>query len=86
VSDLKVERKESLTRAEAGKRLAQFAEALTRGSEVELNWGGTSLELRVGADVRTEFEVKVSGDVIEVEIEMTWSTASESAAEPGEKV
>jgi hypothetical protein len=44
-------------------------------AEDELDLGGTSLKLGVADDVRTEFEVEVTGDEIEVEIELTWSTA-----------
>jgi len=74
VADLELERKESLSRAEAAKRLSAFAEALAAGDKVELDLGGTSLTLHVGDEVRTEFEVEVKGDEIEVELELTWST------------
>jgi amphi-Trp domain-containing protein len=74
VADLELERKESLSRAEVAKRLSAFAEALAAGGNVELDLGGTSLKLGVADDVRTEFEVEVTGDKIEVEIELTWST------------
>jgi amphi-Trp domain-containing protein len=77
VADLELERKESLSRPEVAKRLSAFAEALAAGGNVELDLGGTSLKLRVADDVRTEFEVEVTGDEIEVEIELTWSTAPE---------
>jgi amphi-Trp domain-containing protein len=81
VSDLELERKESLTRVEAAKRLSVFAEALASGNNVKLDLGGTSLTLRVADDVRTEFEVEIDGDEIEVEIELKWSTAG--AERPG---
>jgi amphi-Trp domain-containing protein len=79
VSDLELERKESLSRAEAAKRLSTFAEALAAGGKVELDLGGTSLSLHVADDVRMEFEVEVKGDEIEVEMELTWSTAPRAA-------
>jgi amphi-Trp domain-containing protein len=81
VSDLELERKESLTRVEAAKRLSVFAEALASGNNVKLDLGGTSLTMRVADDVRTEFEVEIDGDEIEVEIELKWSTAG--AERPG---
>jgi amphi-Trp domain-containing protein len=82
VSDLELERKESMTRAEAAKRLSAFAQALGSDDELELDLGGTSLKLRVGDDVRAEFEVEVDGDEIEVEIELKWSTAAAKGGSP----
>jgi amphi-Trp domain-containing protein len=76
VSDLELERKESLSRAEAAKRLSAFADALAGGGDVELDLGGTSLTLRVADNLRAEFEVEVDGDEIEVEIELSWSTST----------
>ena len=75
MSDLELERKESMTRAEAAKRLSAFAEALASGDKVELDLGGTSVSIHVADDVRTEFEVEIDGDEIEVEIELKWSTS-----------
>ena len=57
VSDLEIERKESLSRQEATKRLLVIAEALAGGDEVELDLRGRSLTLRVSEDVRVEVEV-----------------------------
>jgi amphi-Trp domain-containing protein len=82
VSDLELERKESVSRAEAAKRLAAFADALASGGRVELDLGGTSLSMRVAENVRTEFEVEVDGDEIEVEIELSWSTSPSRGAAP----
>jgi len=82
VSDLELERKESLTRAEVAKRLSVFADALAKGNKVELDLGGTSLTLRVADDIRAEFEVEVDGDEIEVEIELKWSTATADGERP----
>jgi amphi-Trp domain-containing protein len=80
VSDLELERKESMTRAEVAKRLSAFAEALASGDKIELDFGGTSVSMRVADDVRTEFEVEVDGDEIEVEIELSWSTSGRERA------
>jgi amphi-Trp domain-containing protein len=73
VSDLELGRKESLSRAEAAKRLSAFAEALAAGGEGRAGSGRDVASLRVADDVRTEFEVEVKGDQIEVEMELTWS-------------
>lgn len=75
MSDLELERKESMTRAEAAKRLSAFAAALASGDKIELDLGGTSVSMHVADHVRTEFEVQVDGDEIEVEIELSWSTS-----------
>jgi amphi-Trp domain-containing protein len=73
VSDLEIERKESLSRQEAAKRLMVIAEAVAGGEEVELDLGGTSLSLRVADDVRIEVEVEVDGDEYELELGMVTS-------------
>ena len=73
MSDLEIERKESLTRQETAKRLMAIGEALAGGDEVELDLGGTSLSLRVADDVRVEVEVEVNGDEYELELELKWS-------------
>jgi amphi-Trp domain-containing protein len=73
VSDLEIERKESMSRQEAAKRLLVIAEELAGGDEVELDLGGTSLSLRVADDVRVELEVEVDGEEFELELELKWS-------------
>lgn len=80
MSDLEIERKESLTRGEAAKRLMAIAEALAGGGKVELDLGGTSLSLRVADDVRAEVEVEVDGDEVELEFELKWSLRPASDA------
>jgi amphi-Trp domain-containing protein len=71
VSDLEIERKESLTRQEAAKRLMVITEALAGGDEVELDLGDTSLSFRVADELRVE--VEVDGDEYELELELKWS-------------
>jgi amphi-Trp domain-containing protein len=83
VSDLEIERKESLTRGEAAKRLMAIAEALAGGDKVELDLGGTSLTLRVADDVRAEVEIEVDGDEVELEFELKWSLRRDSGAADG---
>jgi amphi-Trp domain-containing protein len=80
VSDLEIERKESLSRQEAAKRLMTIAEGLAGEGEVELDLGGTSLSLRVADDVRVEVEVEVDGDEIELEVELKWSRRPDANA------
>ena len=80
MSDLEIERKESLSRQEAAKRLMVIAEALAGGDEVELDLGGTSLTLRVADDVRVEVEVEVDGEEYELELELKWSLRPDDRA------
>ncbi len=86
MSDMKVERKESLTRQQAADKLSALARALAEGGEVDLELGGTTVSLRVPGEVRSEFEVEVDGDEFELELELKWSTtrAKEPAAAAGD--
>jgi amphi-Trp domain-containing protein len=80
MSDVKVERKESLSRQDAAGWLTLLAEAFAKGSHVELPFGPGSVSLHVPDHVRAEFEVEVEGDEVEVEVEFKWSTAPPAAA------
>ncbi len=85
MSDMKVELKESLTRRQAADKLSALAGALAEGGKVDLELGETRLSLRVPDELRTEFEVKVDGDELEIELELKWSTArAEVPAAPAE--
>jgi amphi-Trp domain-containing protein len=79
MSDVKLERKETLSRQQAAERLSAVAEALAKGSDVEVDFGGGTMVLRVPDDVRSEFEVEVDGDEVELELELKWSTARAKA-------
>lgn len=48
---------------------------------MELPVGSGTLGLRLPDEVKAEFEVEVSGDEVQVEIEFTWSTAPRAEAE-----
>ena len=76
MSDVKVERKESLSRADAAMWLSALSKAFAKGGDVTLPVGGSTVSLHLPEHVRAEFEVEVSGDDVEVEVEFTWSTAS----------
>lgn len=75
MSDMKLERKETLSRQQAAQQLSALARALAEGGHVEMDLGGATLSLHVPDSVRTEFEVEVDGDELELELELTWSTA-----------
>jgi amphi-Trp domain-containing protein len=73
MSDVKIERKESLSRDEAAQLLSLLSEAFTAGKHVELPFGPSSVSLHIPDRVRTELEVEVDGDEVEVEVEFKWS-------------
>ncbi|MGZ4494739.1 MAG: amphi-Trp domain-containing protein [Nocardioides sp.] len=78
MSDVKVERKQSLSRAEAAVWLSALSKAFARGGDVTLPIGDGTVGLKLPEQVRAEFEVEVSGDEVEVEVEFKWSTANGS--------
>ncbi len=81
MSDVKLERKESLSRADAAMWLSALSKAFARGGDVTLPLGAGTVGLHLPDQVRAEFEVEVDGDEVEVEIEFTWSTAHRAADE-----
>jgi amphi-Trp domain-containing protein len=80
MSDVKVERKESLSRDEAAVWLSLLAKAFTTGDHAELPFGPSSVSLYIPDRVRAELEVEVEGDEVEVEIEFKWSMVEHEAA------
>jgi amphi-Trp domain-containing protein len=83
MSDVKVERKESVSREDAAGLLALVSRAFAEGSDVELPFGGGDVSLHIPDKVQAEFEVEVDGTEIEVELEFKWSTVRPEAATPG---
>ena len=80
MSDVKVERKQSLSREDAAVWLHALSRAFAHGGEVELPMGdGGTVGLHLPEQVRAEFEVEVEGDQVEVEVEFKWSTRPEDA-------
>jgi amphi-Trp domain-containing protein len=91
MSDVKVERKESLTRDEAARLLALLSKAFTAGDHADLPFGPGSVSLYIPDNVRAELEVEVEGDEVELEVEFKWSmveheagTARAETPSPGE--
>lgn len=74
MSSMELRRKESLSRQEAANWLAALAIALAHGGPAQVNLGETTVRLHVPDDVRTEFEVEIDGDELELDIELRWST------------
>jgi amphi-Trp domain-containing protein len=73
MADVSFERRKSLSRQEAATWLTALSRGFAHGEEVELPVGdGGTVTLRLPEEVRAEFEVEVSGDEVEVELEFTW--------------
>jgi amphi-Trp domain-containing protein len=80
VTDIELKRKQSLTRKEAAEWLSALATALGDGGQVELSLGDSTVSLEVPDHVRTEFELEIDGNEVEVELELKWSIGDSAAA------
>jgi len=85
VSDLKVERKQTLSREDAARLVAALAEGMSSGGKVTVQLGSSTLELSMAAQVDCELEVAVDGDEIELELELKWSTSGRATAGSSEE-
>jgi amphi-Trp domain-containing protein len=73
MADISFERSRTLSRQEAAVWLTALARGFAHGDEVKLPVGsGGTVTLRLPEEVRAEFEVDVSGDEVEVELEFNW--------------
>lgn len=73
MADISFERKKSLNRKEAAVWLTALARGFADGGEVELPVGGGGVvTMRLPNEVDAEFEVEISGDEVEVELEFKW--------------
>lgn len=76
MADVSFERKRALSRREAAVWLSALSAGFADGGEVQLPvGGGGTVTLRIPEEVHAEFEVDVSGDEIEVEVEFSWKLA-----------
>jgi amphi-Trp domain-containing protein len=79
MSDVKVERKESVSREDAARWLEMVSRAFAEGSDVQLPFGAGDVSLHIPDQVHAEFEVEVEGTEVELELEFKWSTARPNA-------
>jgi amphi-Trp domain-containing protein len=70
---LTIESSETMSREEAAARLHAIADALASNNDVELDWGGKHVKVRVADQVRLELEIEVGETETEFEIELKWS-------------
>jgi amphi-Trp domain-containing protein len=75
MSDVKVEHKTGMTRAEAAEWIADVGKALSGEGTVSIRLADTTVDLKVPEHLRVEAELEVDGDEVELEIELKWSTA-----------
>ncbi len=73
MTDVRVERSETLSRAEAAVWLHALSTALAKGGDVTLPVGGVTVGVHVPDKVRAEFEIEVEGDQVEIELEFSWT-------------
>ena len=86
MTDVRVERSETLSRAEAAVWLHALATALAKGGDVVLPVGGVTVGVHVPDKVRAEFEVEVKGDQVEIELELSWRTTAVPDSSPPDDV
>jgi amphi-Trp domain-containing protein len=79
MSDVKVERKVVMTRAEVAQWIADVGKALSGDGTVSIHLADSTVDLKVPDHVRFEAEVEVDGDEVELELELKWSTARTAA-------
>jgi len=79
MSDVKVEHKVVMTRAEVAQWIAEVGKALSGDGTVSIRLAESSVELKVPDHVRFEAELEVDGDEVEMEIELKWSTTRTAA-------
>ena len=76
MTDVRVARSETLSRAEAARWLQALSTALAKGGDVTLPVGGVTVGVHVPDKVRAEFEIEVEGDQVEIELEFSWRTTA----------
>jgi len=84
MSDVKLERKEPVSREDAAEWLELLSQAFAKGSHIEMPFGPGTVTLQIPDRVRAELEIEVDGDEIEVELEFKWSTDHRDTVSPEE--
>jgi amphi-Trp domain-containing protein len=81
MTKLKFERKDTLPRKEAVRRLRAVADALDGNARrVELELGAETIEFPVGSEMRFELELALDDDELELELELKWPVAEQAKA------
>lgn len=82
MGDLKRTDKERVSRQEAAERLADLAYAMTAGGSLQLTVEGERVTVPLAEEVRLKRHVTTEGNRVNLELELTWSTAGESFDHP----
>ena len=69
---IKIESKQTMTRADAAAFLSDLADQLAAGDEVELDREGVQLKFGVADEVELEVELELEDGKTELEIELHW--------------
>jgi amphi-Trp domain-containing protein len=80
MSDVKVQRRVTMTRQDAARWIAGLARSLDGDGPVHLELAGSTVQVRVPERVRCEAEVEIDGDEVEIEFELKWSMAHPEGA------
>ena len=70
---------EQVSRQQAAERLADIAYALTAGGTLELRSNGEQVRVPVANEVLVKRETTSNGDLVVVEVVLTWSAITQSA-------
>lgn len=70
----KYKEEEWLSRQRVAERLIDIAYALTAGDPLQLSMAGRRLKVPVANELHLECELRSSGDRVELELELTWSS------------
>jgi amphi-Trp domain-containing protein len=69
---LEIEKKETMSREDAAKRLHELADMLSRDNDVEFERDGIRFTVHVADEVQVKVELEVETDERELEIELKW--------------
>jgi amphi-Trp domain-containing protein len=72
MANVKVERKESISRQDAVRWLSQLSDAFADGHDAELPFAPGTVSIDIPDRLRAELEVEVEGNELELEIEFKW--------------
>jgi amphi-Trp domain-containing protein len=82
MSNFEIQETEHVSRQHAAERLTDIAYALSAGGTIEFMIAGERVALPIGDGVRLKRELKSNGAQIELELELSWSTAHVAPAAP----
>ena len=77
-----IEQRATLSRQEVARWLGDLARAIGDGGAVEVALAGAPVTLHFADEVRCELEIEPHGDMMELEIELKWSTSHTEQDKP----